>query len=880
MKTHRQRRRAASITGVLAATALVLSLAPGATWATAATPTPTPAPEVTPVSTPSPHAEESPETPPPAEESPETTPPAADPTPTESSEPTPSASPDATQAPPAKEAERATSDSDEGISELSAKPYMGWSSYSMQVYEGGQWITADQIMAQSDAMHDKLQDFGYEYINIDAGWNGGQDEYGRPIPSTTLFPDGLDAVVDHVHGNGQKVGLYLIPGMSLETAQKALPIHNAPGCTTENLLKQPLQQGDYWGFGYRLDFDNPCTQKYIDSIADLLGEWGVDFIKFDSVTPGSGIGDLSMDAREEVAAWSEALERNDIWFELSWAVDINYADYWKQYADGWRIDWDVECYCGDEALTTWENVARLFPRLSDWWRHAGPAGWNDLDSLNVGNGKMDGLTRDERRTATTLWATSAAPMYLGNDLTNLDEFGLDLITNREVIAVNQAGVPARPVSTSTKQQVWYALNPDGTYTVALYNLGRADADITVDWSDIGLDGSAKVRDLWAGKNLGTEADGFTAESVPIHGVRLLKVTPAKQDVLTVNDDSLRVGYDGDWVRNNGNEVPATSQPFTVAVSDTPGGGTPTPPATGLTVTLNDDDARIGYSGSWGYSNNRGLGDHGDDVHYVETNGAAFEYTFQGTGIQYVTEKHESQGEVEVYLDGQLVETVDTSLPAADGRLSQQVVYGVADLASGSHTLRVVKKSGSFMLLDKLVVTLDSQLSTTSGAFNKAAPADVTVDVLRDPGELASISVAGDALERDVDYTLTGSTVTISSSYLATLPVGDTTLDFDFTGDHLDDVHATVTDGASVAFTFRGTGVSWTGPKGPDQGTVDVYIDGKKVESIDTHNESRVSNQELFSVSGLKDKEHTIKIVKTSGDVLRTDVFRYTVKKVG
>ncbi|WP_341957108.1 X2-like carbohydrate binding domain-containing protein [Microbacterium sp. LWH13-1.2] len=866
MKTHRQRRRAASVTAALAATALALTLAPGAGWATEATPEPSastaPEPEATPT--------EAVTQPPDVEDT-------ESPAPGES--PTPTASTTSPEQPPAKEARR-TAPSDEGISPLSAKPYMGWSSYSMQVYEGGQWITADQIMAQSDAMHDKLQEFGYEYINIDAGWNGGQDEYGRPTPSTTLFPDGLDAVIDHVHDNGQKVGLYLIPGMSLETAQKALPIYNAPGCTTENLLKQPLQQGDYWGFGYRLDFDNPCTTKYIDSIADLLGEWGIDFIKFDSVTPGSGIGDLSMDAREEVAAWSQALKRNDIWFELSWAVDINYAEYWKQYADGWRIDWDVECYCGDEALTTWENVARLFPRLSDWWRHAGPAGWNDLDSLNVGNGKMDGLTRDERRTATTLWATSAAPMYLGNDMTDLDQYGLELITNREVIAVNQAGVPARPVSTATKQQVWYSLNPDGTYTVALYNLGRADADITVDWSDIGLDGSAKVRDLWAGKNLGSEADGFTAESVPIHGVRLLKVTPEKQSVLTVNDDSLRVGYAGDWVRNNGNEVPATSQPFTVAVSDTPGGGTPTPPATGLTVTLNDNDSRIGYSGSWGYSNNRGLGDHADDVHYVETNGAAFEYTFQGTGIQYVTEKHESQGEVEVYLDGQLVETVDTSLPAADGRLSQQVVYSVADLPSGSHTLRVVKKSGSFMLLDKLVVTLDSQLSTTSGAFNKAAPADVTVDVLRDPSELVSISVGGEALERDVDYTLSGATVTLTSSYLATLPVGDATLDFGFAGDHLDDVHATTADGDSVSFTFRGTGVSWLGPKGPDQGAVDVYIDGEKVESIDTHADSRISNQELFAVSGLKDKEHTIEIVKASGDVLRTDVFRYTVKKVG
>lgn len=871
MKTPGKTRRAASVTAALAVTALALGLAPGASWAQTPPPTPQPVDSVAPDPTAAPTVPTEEESPAPQETSA-----------TETPAPLPEAS-EARSAPDSstgRQAQRSVQ-GDDGISDLSAAgPYMGWSSYSMQVYAGGQWITADQIKAQSDAMHDKLQKYGYEYINIDAGWNGGQDEYGRPIPSTTLYPDGLDAVIDHVHGNGQKIGLYLIPGMSLETAQKALPVYGAPGCTTENLLKQPLQQGDYWGFGYRLDFDNPCTTKYIDSIADLLGEWGIDFIKFDSVTPGSGVSDLSMDAREEVAAWSQALARNDIWFELSWAVDINDADYWKQYADGWRVDWDVECYCGDEALTTWENVARLFPRLSDWWRHGGPAGWNDLDSLNVGNGRMDGLTKDERRTAATLWATSAAPFYLGNDLTDLDKYGLELVTNKEVIAVNQAGVPARPVSTATKHQVWYALNPDGTYTVALYNLGRADADITVNWSDIGLDGSAKVRDLWAGKNLGSAEGEFTAESVPIHGVRLLKVTPASTSAITVNDDALRVSYDGEWVRNSGYEVPATSQPFTVAVTDTPGGGTPTPPATGLQVTLNDDDSRIAYSGSWGDSNNRGLGDHGDDVHYTEANGAAFEYTFQGTGIQYVTEKHESQGDVEIYLDGQLVETVSTYLPPAEGRLSQQVVYSVSDLPSGSHTLRVVKKSGSFMLLDKLVVTLDSLLSTTSGAFNKAAPADVSVDVLRDPSQFTSISLGGEVLERDVDYTVSGHTVTLTSAYLATLPVGDATLEFGFVGDHLGDVHTTAADGDSVSFTFRGTGISWIAPKGPDQGVVDILLDGKKVDTVDTAHATRLSNEVLFTASGLKDKEHTIEIVKVSGDVLRTDVFRYTVKKAG
>jgi hypothetical protein len=521
----------------------------------------------------------------------------------------------------------------------------------------------------------------------------------------------------------------------------------------------------------------------------------------------------------------------------------------------------------------------MVENVAEWWRHGGPAGWNDLDSLNVGNGTMDGLTRDERRTATTLWAMSAAPMYLGNDLTNLDEFGLKLLTNPEVIAVDQAGVPAQPVSTATKQQVWYSLNADGTYTVALYNLGRTEADVTASFSDFGLTGSATVRDLWAGKNLGRFDGSFTADDVPIHGVRLLTVTPAKKSTLAVNDDSLRVAYDGQWTRNGGAEVAATTQPFTVAVTDTPGGGQPNPPETGRTVTVNDNAPGITYTGNWGYSNNRGLGDHADDVHYAEANGAFFEYAFQGTGIDFVTEKHESQGDVDIYLDGQFVQTVSTYLDPAQGRGVQQTVFSASGLASGSHTLRVVKKSGSFMLLDKLVVTLDSLLSTTSGAFNKADPADVVVDVLRDPGELSDVSVNGEALERGTDYELSGSTVTIRSSFLATLPVGDATLDFAFRGDRHSDVHATTEDGASVSFTFRGTAVSWITAKGPDQGTADVYIDGVKVETVDTHADTRVTGQKVFTADGLRDKEHTITIVKTSGDVLRTDVFEYTVKKV-
>lgn len=758
------------------------------------------------------------------------------------------------------------------------KPYMGWSSYSMQVYSGnGQsWISADRLKAQSDAMHEKLQPYGYEYINVDAGWNGDVDGYGRPLPSTTLYPDGLQAVIDHIHGNGQKIGLYGIPGISKSLIDANLPVYGAPECRTGDLPVQPLTKADYWGIGFKIDFSKPCAQKYIDSIADLYGAWGVDFLKFDSVTPGSGISDLSLDARDDVKAWSQALAKHGIWLELSWALDINYADYWKQYANGWRIDWDVECYCPGQALTTWQNVARLFPKLADWWRHGGPGGWNDLDSLNVGNGQMDGLTRDERRTAATLWAVSAAPMFIGNDMTNLDAYGLELLTNREVIAVNQAGRPAQPLSTKTNRQVWFSLNADDSYTVALFNLGQTDADMTVNWADLGLDGAAKVRDLWAHKDLGQFASGFTAKDVPIHGVRLLKVTPQKNSGIRVNDDDLRVTYDGAWQRNANHEVPAVSEPLTVAVTDSSAKSSATTSDIGTrTIEVNNDNSQIVYTGSWSRSTGRGLGDYQDDVQYTETNGDAFSYSFVGTGVDYVTEKHNSQGDVEIYIDGQLKETVSTY--QADGRGAQQVVYSISDLPNGTHTIRGVKKSGQFMLLDKLNVRQQSLLNPDTATFDKNAPADVSVQIGRDPGELVGISKAGQDLVKGTDYTVDGNVVTVKAAYLATQATGSTALDFRFRGDYRDDVHFATANGAAVEFAFQGAGVEWITALGPDQGEADVYLDGRLVRRVNLHNDARVTARQAFTTS-VKNGSHTLRIVKVSGDVLRNDTIRYTTAK--
>lgn len=757
--------------------------------------------------------------------------------------------------------------------ELGAKPYLGWSSFSMQVFSGdGKWIDEGQLLAQSDAMHDKLQSVGFEYINVDAGWNGGTDEYGRPIPSDELYPSGLQSVIDHVHDNGQKFGLYLIPGLSPQVYADDLPIFGAPECSTGDIAKQPLQQADYWDLGYAIDFSNPCSQKYIDSIADLIAGWGVDFLKFDSVTPGSGIGDLSLDARDDVAAWDAALEEHDIWLELSWALDIRYVDYWKEHAEGWRVDWDVECYCEGESLTVWDNIARLFPRAAEWWRHAGPGGWNDFDSLNVGNAKVDGLTNDERRLATTFWAVSAVPMYIGNDMTTLDDYGIELLTNDEVIAVNQSGRPARPVSTETNRQTWYFMNPDGSVTVGLFNLSRTAADMTVNLTDLGLDGSAKVRDLWAKKDLGSVDSEFTATDVPIHGTRLLTFTPGKKSAITLNDDDILLGYEGDFDRNGGKEVASTTQPFAVTV----GGAAenPAPPASNTrTLTVNNDDPSITYNGTWSRSSGRGLGDFQDDVEYAEANGSAFEYSFVGTGIDYVTETHESQGEVEIYLDGVLVETVNTHIDASEGRGVQQAVYSVRDLADGAHTLRAVKKSGQYMLVDKLDVIQMSLISTEGATFDPAAPGDIEVS-LRDGSELAGISAGGTALVEGTDFSIDGDVITLSEAFLSTLAEGVNTLDFHFSGDFRDDVHSTATNGDSVSFAFEGTSVTWSSPLAPDQGEVGVYIDDTLVDTVDTRGDTRSTQSELFTSGVLKKAKHTLKLVKVSGDVMRVDKVTY------
>jgi alpha galactosidase A-like protein/alpha galactosidase C-like protein/carbohydrate binding protein with CBM35 domain len=419
---------------------------------------------------------------------------------------------------------------------VAATPYLGWSSWSWEStkYPGGgqKWLTEPNLLKQVDALATTLKPYGYRYVNIDAGWSATPDwvfhfdANGREEADPQRFPHGMKWVADYIHAKGLKAGIYLPVGLEIAAYRDGrTPIADAPGCTTEDIVYPDLRTTNGWDSAYKIDFSDPCGQKFIDSYAKLIAGWGFDFLKVDGVGPGSFKSGDNYDNRADVAAWRAAIDRTrrPIHFELSWSLDRNHAADWKKYGNGWRIDTDVECYC--DTLVSWDSSVKVrWDEVPGWTPWAGPGGWNDLDSLDVGNGAIDGLTEAERQSYLTLWAISAAPLYTGDDLTRLDAFGRSLLTNREVLAIDQQGIPSRPVTPTGTGQVWGARNSDGSYTVALFNLGSFPATVGADWSSFGFAGRADVRDVWQRRDLGTRDGGISAP-LPAHGSRLFTVRP-------------------------------------------------------------------------------------------------------------------------------------------------------------------------------------------------------------------------------------------------------------------------------------------------------------------------------------------------------------------
>ncbi|MHB8390434.1 MAG: glycoside hydrolase family 27 protein [Acidobacteriaceae bacterium] len=415
---------------------------------------------------------------------------------------------------------------------LELTPVLGWSSWSFL----REHPTAARIEAQASAMQNSgLQKLGYEYVNLDDFWEqcpGSQgpnvDPYGRWVIDSSRFPadgdtNGIQVVADHIHSLGMKFGIYVTPGISRQAVVKNTPIQGTP-YTAAQIAEPSIAENNYNCKGMvRIDYSKPGAQAYINSWVDMLASWGVDYIKID------GISDKNV---PDIKAWSGAIRQSG----RPMVLDITQGSYTQaiaptlmKYANQWEFAPDVECYSCEKKgssypLTSWKDVEKRFNYVAEWQPYAGPGGFNDYDSLEVGNGSNDGLTPVERQTQLSLWALGSSPLLLGVDLTHLDPLDLQYLKNTAVLAVDQDSIAAKRVVNTGTQQVFTKKEANGDVIIGLFNTGSKAETVSVAASAAGLpekEGGYSLENLWTGK---MEKTGSTIRAtVPSHGVVLYRV---------------------------------------------------------------------------------------------------------------------------------------------------------------------------------------------------------------------------------------------------------------------------------------------------------------------------------------------------------------------
>jgi hypothetical protein len=420
---------------------------------------------------------------------------------------------------------------------LAPTPPMGWNSWDCY----GPSVTEKEVKANADYMAKHLAQHGWQYVVVDIQWsepNAGahgyrpnaelvMDEYGRLTPALNRFPSaengqGFKPLADYVHSLGLKFGIHIMRGIPRQAVAKNLPV-----------LGTNLRAGDVanpksicaWLTDmYGVDMTKPGGQAYYDSIVKLYAQWGVDYIKADDMS--------SPYHRDEIAALSQAIKKSGRPIVLSLSpgpAPLEQAEDLKKHAQLWRISGDF--------WDNWKSLKEQFSLCRAWAPHTVPGHWPDADMLPLGRIGIRGergddrhtnFTQDEQFTHMTLWSISRSPLMFGGDLPSNDAFTLALLTNDEVLAVDQHSIGNHELYAERNQVVWVASVPDSQDKyLALFNLDdHAPATMRVKCTQSNLSGQCTVRDLWQHKDLGNPGGKLSVEVRP-HGARLFRIHPAR-----------------------------------------------------------------------------------------------------------------------------------------------------------------------------------------------------------------------------------------------------------------------------------------------------------------------------------------------------------------
>ncbi len=405
---------------------------------------------------------------------------------------------------------------------LAATPPMGWNSWD----SFGLSITEAEYKSNAEWMAKHLKPFGWQYAVVDEGWyvqnpeSGGKpawqftlDREGRFLPAPNRFPSaaggaGFKPLADYAHGLGLKFGIHIIRGIPRQAVAENLPIAGSPYHAADAADRSDTCSWNSDNYGVK---DNAAGQAYYDSLARLYAGWGLDFIKVDCIS--------SRPFKEsEIRMISAALKKSGRPIVLSLSpgpTSLAVAKEVSRYAQMWRISDDFWDYWSPSPEQSWpQTLHGQFATAVGWAPYIGPGHWPDADMLPIGYiGPRPGLgaarstrfTRDEQRTLLTFWCIMRSPLILGADLPRSDDWTLSLLTNPEVLAVDQHSADNRPLITTNGLVIWSARPEQGHgLYVAVFNRGERELNIDLGWNEVGLvlGKEYRPRDLWERQDLG------------------------------------------------------------------------------------------------------------------------------------------------------------------------------------------------------------------------------------------------------------------------------------------------------------------------------------------------------------------------------------------
>ena len=425
--------------------------------------------------------------------------------------------------------------------EFAPVPPMGWNSYDYYNTE----VNEDQVKANADFMAKYLKPCGWEYVVIDISWyekNAGSqsslyqyipfgelvmDEYSRLIPDPSRFPSsaggrGFKPLADYIHSLGLKFGIHIMRGIPRAAAHGHKNLLGTD--LTADRIADPANICSWNPYMYGLRADLPEAQLYYNSIMELYAGWGVDFIKCDDICRED-----APTAHKEIALLYRAIENCGRPIVLSLSpgpAKITEAEHYAKHANMWRIT--------DDFWDSWPLLKDMFRRCELWQGKNSPGCYPDCDMLPVGiigggfgdhQERRTGLSEEEQRTMMSLWCIFGAPLMIGAEMTKMDPFTLELLTNKDILSMQKCGQYARQVYRTDEASVWISRDPAGDKGyLAMFNLADEERAVHC-WMVMAKEAGGKayeggfMKELWTGADASICTGGLAC-LVPPHGARV------------------------------------------------------------------------------------------------------------------------------------------------------------------------------------------------------------------------------------------------------------------------------------------------------------------------------------------------------------------------